>query len=514
MQCMLAYMEPQPTDELLALRRENAELRRELDECKAALIAANLRIVGLEALLANLTKKVFGKSSEKMPGPKKELDKQDGVKSDPAEAQARRKKRDELRKQKAQEVKIEHALPEAERYCPNCPDQNLKAAGTKESVIYEFVPAHFERQVHIQQTWACPCCDYIATAPGAQRPTEGGHYGAGFMSHVVVSKCADSIPLYRMEKQFGRIGIPMSRSTLCNLFHQAANILEPIYQYMQGLVLAAIIVLADETPLPVVDDKLNKTRKGYIWTFLTDEIAYYKFSPTRSGKTPSDVLGNSQGTLLADGYTGYNVVTMPEGRERAGCWAHTRRYFFDSLKTAPAEAQHMLSEILELYRIEYEAAKINAIGTRAHTQLRKTRAPPILARIKEWLIEQRPHHLPKSPLGKAITYALNQWEPLSHYLTDSKIPIDNNLSERRLRIVALGRKNYLFAGNDEAAQNMAILQSIITTCEMHGVNPEAYIADVVIRVQHHNHKNIVDLMPHRWKELFAPDIPNSTFQTA
>jgi transposase len=502
---MLAYTQIEQTDELLALRKENAALRQENAELR-------LRITELEALVAKLNKRIFGKSSEKMTRPQKEIEKKDGVKSDPNKAKERRKNRDDLRRQKAQEVKIEHELPEPERQCPNCSDQILKFAGVKESVLYEFVPAHFERQVHVQHTWACPCCDYIATAPGADRPTEGGQYGAGLMSHVVVSKCADSIPLYRMEKQFGRIGIPMARSSLCNLFHQAANILEPIYRYMQGLVKSSLIVLADETPLSVLDDKLKKTRKGYIWTFLTDEVAYYRFSANRSGKTPSDVLENSEGTLLVDGYTGYNVVTTPDARERAGCWAHARREFFDSLKTAPAEAQHMLDEILELYRIEYEAVKQNILGTGAHTQLRKTRAIPILERIKKWLIEQRPHHLPKSPFGKAVTYALNQWESLCHYLTDSKISIDNNLSERRLRIIAIGRKNYLFAGHDDAAQNLAILQSIITTCEMHGVNPEAYMTDVLIRVQHHNQQDIADLLPHRWKELFAHDIPNSIFQ--
>lgn len=492
-------------DEVIALRRENVELKIKLAE-------RDQRIAELEALVAKLTRKIFGKSSEKMLRPLQEIKKQDGVKADPVKTQKKRKVRDELRKQKAKNVEIKHELSEAERVCPTCHEQSLKFAGQKKTFLIEFVPAHFECQTHLQDTWACPCCDYIVTAPGAQRPTEGGQYGAGFMSHVVVSKCADNIPLNRMEKQFARIGIPMARSTLCKLFHQAANILEPIYRAMEGLTKSSPLVLADETPIPVLDDKLNKTKKGYVWTFLTEFVAYYRYSATRSGQTPVEVLGSSAGTLLVDGYTGYNHVTTPEGRTRAGCWAHARRYFFDALKTAPIEANHMLAEILELYRIEYEAVQRDIAGEIAHTLLRKNKSAPILDRIKQWLIEVRPCHLPKSPLGEAITYALNQWEPLNHYLTDAQIPIDNNLSERQLRVIATGRKNWMFAGHDDAAQNLAILQSLTTTCTMHGVNPEAYLTDVLIRVQTHPNKNIEDLLPHRWKELFAPAIPNSTFE--
>ena len=414
-------------------------------------------------------------------------------------------------KKTATDVQINHDLPEAERRCPNCPNQVLKNAGTKESVIVEFVPAHFERQTHVQTSYACPCCDHIVTADGPKRPTEGGQYGAGFMSHVVVSKCADSLPFYRMEKQFKRIGIPISRSTLCDLFHQAANILTPLYQRMAAYVALSLLVLADETPLQVLDKNLDKTRKGYVWIFLTDDVAYYRFSPTRSGETPGEVLGNSPGTLLVDGYTGYNQVTTPEGRDRAGCWAHMRRKFFDALKIAPKEAKYMLEQILNLYRVEYEAVKREITGKPIHQQLRMQKAGPVLAHIKTWAEEQKENFLPRSPMGQALSYLLNQWGPLNHYLTDAHIPIDNNSSERSLRLIAKGRDNYMFAGNDAAAQNLAQNMSFVVSCDLHGVNPEVYLADVLIRVQTHPAKDIDDLLPHRWKKLFAPGIPNSTF---
>lgn len=498
-------------DEVLALRRENAELRSKVAKRDATITLQAERIAALEITVAKLSKMLFGKKSEKMPLTKQEIKKQDGVQTDQEAAKKKRKNREEARKRTAVDVQINHDIPEVDRHCPNCPEQELKKAGNKSSILIEWVPGHFERQTHIQNSYACPGCDYIVTAEGPKRPTEGGQYGAGFMSHVVVSKCADNIPLNRMEKQFTRMGIPMARSTLCKLFHQAANILEPIYRAMEGLTKNSPLVLADETPIPVLDENLTKTRKGYIWTFLTEFAAYYRYSATRSGQTPFGVLGSSAGTLLVDGYTGYNHVTTPEGRTRAGCWAHARRYFFDALKTAPTEANYILSEVLELYRVEYEAVQRDIIGKAVHTQLRKTKSAPILDRIKQWLIEIRPQHLPSSPLGEAITYALNQLEPLSHYLTDGKIPIDNNLSERQLRIIAIGRKNWMFAGHDDAAHNLAILQSFVTTCTMQGINPEAYLADVLIRVQTHPNKNIEDLLPHRWKSIFSAAIPNSTF---
>ncbi len=467
------------------------------------------RIQALETTVAKLSKMLFGKKSEKMPRTKQEIEKQDGVQTDKEEAKKKRKKREEQRKRTAVDVQINHDIPEANRRCPNCPSQELKDAGTKSSVLYEWVPGHFERQTHVQASYACPCCDYIVTAGGPQRPTEGGQYGSGFMSHVVVSKCADCIPFYRMEKQFRRIGIPTSRSTLCYLFHQAAELLTPLYQRMAAYVALSLIVLADETPLPVLDKTLDKTRKGYVWIFLTDDVAYYRFSPTRSGETPGEVLGDSPGTLLVDGYTGYNQVTTPDSRERAGCWAHVRRKFFDALGFAPKEAKYMLDQILNLYRIEYEAAKREITGKPIHQQLRMEKSGPVLAHIKTWAEAQKLEFLPKSPMGEALSYMLNQWKPLNHYLTNAQIPIDNNGSERSLRLIAKGRDNYMFAGNDAAAQNLAQNMSTVVTCEILGINPEVYLSDVLIRIQTHPAKNIDDLLPHRWKKLFAPGIPNS-----
>jgi transposase len=204
---------------------------------------------------------------------------------------------------------------------------------------------------------------------------------------------------------------------------------------------------------------------------------------------------------LVDGYTGYNHVCDVTGRERAGCLCHLRRYFFESLNTAPAEAQHVLDVIVEIYKIEREAAKRGIVGTEEHLRLRQSRSKPIMNRLKKWLDEQKPLHRPKSPIIRAIKYGLNQWDALIQFLDDPLLPPDNNESERRLRLIAQGRHAYLFAANDQGAKNLATLMSLVVTCEVHGIDPEEYLADVLIRMNTHPMSRIDELLPPRWKQL-------------
>ena len=455
-----------------------------------ALLAAKLTL--LEAELKALKRLIFGKRSEKMP-PIKTAAKGP---ADPETAKKTRAKRRAARKD-IPEVRYEHKVKDCDKHCPKCGSNDLKTLGEgKISTLIEYVPAHLERQVHVQETLACPCGEYVVSADGPVRPTEGGHYGPALMAHVVTSKCVDSIPLYRMEKQFKRAGLGVSRSTLCNLFHQSADALKPIYQHMLEHMPSYSLVLADETPLPVQAEK--KTHKGFMWSFINDDYILYRYSRTRSGFTPSEVLKTSSGTLLADGFSGYNAVCTPKRRTRAGCWAHARRKFFEAKDTAP-EAEHVLEQIKALYQIEYDAANQEILHSDEHRELRKSRSGPILSALHHYLLEQSGLHPPKSPMGKAIGYVNNNWKELGQFITDPALPLDNNASERALRIIALGRKNYLFAGNDDAATNLAGLYSLVASCELHDINPEQYLADVLIRVHTHPQQQIDELMPHRWK---------------
>ena len=221
-------------------------------------------------------------------------------------------------------------------------------------------------------------------------------------------------------------------------------------------------------------------------------------SSSRSGETPVRVLGGTSGSLQADAYSGYNAVTTPDGRVRAGCWAHVRREFFRSLDTAPADAGEAMNRIALLYDVEHRAAELEVVGTPAHRAMRRAESAPRVDAFFEWLVERAPEHPPKSPMGKAIRYAQKQETALRQFLSDPRIGVDNNAAERALKPVALGRKNFLFAGHDEGAENLAKLQSIVATCERHGVNPQAYLEDVLVRVNTHPAKDIEALMPWAW----------------
>lgn len=483
--------------------------RQKALEAEKRAIAAEKRILELEGELAKLKQMIFGKRSEKMPRVSAELKKNGFLDSaDPSEVKKTRQQR-KAEREELPEVKKHYTVPKDKRHCPKCNNSELKALGPgKETITYEYVPAHFEKHVHIQETLTCSCCDYIVTADAPVKPVENGKYGASFISHVVIAKCCDSLPLYRMEKQFKRIGLPLSRSTLGDLFHQAASITKPIWQRMVDLVALEPLVLADETPIPVMQAK--KTHKGYVWAFITSFAIAYYYSKSRSSDTPNQILGTTKGILLADAYAGYNKVCEPGARIRAGCWAHVRRKFFDAQANAPDEAKYALDTILNLYKIEYDAAAQKILGSKEHLALRKNRAPPIIANFESWLKEQHDQHLPKGPMGKAISYALDNLNELKVFIDDVRVPLDNNASERALRIIALGRKNYLFAGNGVAAQNLAGLYSLVATCEMHGLNPESYLTDILTRVHSHPAKKIDELLPHRWKELFADNLNNES----
>jgi len=479
-----------PLDHHCPWREEAEALRRELDEVRAQLAAVRTALAALE-------RRVLGPKAEKVPPPAQELRKEES----PEAAEARRLAALERRRERAalkeqlRATTVTHHLTAAERQCPSCGGVAARSLGTgKQTHLYEYVPGYFVRETHVQEKAACACGQFIATAPPPPRPIDGGHYGAGFIAHVAVTKCADAIPLHRLAKQYQRLGIPMSRSTLTDLFHAAAAKLAPLSQRLLQRVAASEIVQADETSLVMQ----KPSRRGFVWTFLTDELIAYRFAPDRSGETPRKVLGGTQGTLVVDAYTGYNRVTDVDGRARATCLAHVRRRFFEALAHQPAEARRALDLILDLYRVEHEARQRRIVRTPAHLELRQTRGRAAMAAFLAWLDAHKDAFPPKSALGQAISYARNRGDTLTRFLDDVRIPLDNNASERALRIVALGRKNFLFVGSPEHGENLAGLYSLIATCDLHEVNPLEYLRDVLLRVDTHPAAKIDELLPDRW----------------
>ncbi len=418
-----------------------------------------------------------------------------GKSADPEETQRKRREA-AAKKRELPSEEVVHTVPEEQRVCPKCGARDLERVGSgKETVELEYVPARLIRRIHRQETLACKRCEGMVVADGPVRAVEKGHYGPGLIAHIITSKCADSIPLYRLAKQFQREGLPVTRTTMGDLLHAGARELEPLYLRLRELVAAADVVGADETPMPVLAPK--ETKKGFIWTFRTENLVSLVFSPSRSGETARNVLGQSKGYLVVDGFTGYNSVTVPDKRIRVACWAHVRRRFFEALKTTP-EGREMLELILELYRVEKQAADSGILGTPKHLKLRRSVSAAVVERIADWLKEQRPQHPPKGPLGQAIQYTLGQWRALQRFLEDPRVPLDNNWSERALRVPALGRKNYLFFGGNEPGENIAGLYSLVQSCEVNGIDPQSYLADVLVKVKQHPQARIDELLPHRW----------------
>lgn len=458
---------------------------------QTSLTASQAREAELSAKLDALLRKSFGKSSEKMPTPTRELRKERAAEVTAAAAKEKRKRNEERKAQLETEV-ISHGVPDEKRVCPGCASKELTEVEPVERVDYGYVPGYFRRRVHRQQVLACTRCAAQVAAAAPPRPFEKSPYEAGLIAHVVVQKCACSVPIYRLEKQFQWLGIPLSRSTMTDLFHSAAEKLKPLYLRLLQRVAQSDIVLADETTLAMQNKK-----RGFMWTFRTDKLITYKFSAGRSGKTPRAVLGGTKGTLLVDAYTGYNPVVDVDGRQRAACLAHVRRKFFDALATAP-EAQEALDIILDIYRVEHRATENGIVRTEAHARLRNKESRAAIGRLRAWLDHHRDRYPPKGPLGKAISYALDNWDELQVFLGDVNVPVDNNASERALRIVALGRKNFMFVGHEDAGQNLAILYSLLATCEQHSVDPHAYLADVLVRIDDHPNKRVDELLPDQW----------------
>jgi transposase len=459
------------------------------------------RLAQLEALVAGLQRQIFGRKTEKMASVDAELRKaeeQQGQAPDPDKGKAKRKANAETRANLPTE-EVEHKVPEEQKHCPKCGGTDFRPLGKgDESVVYHYIPARVVRQKHRQEKLVCRCGEHIVKAPGPDRVFENSQYSPAFIAQVVVAKCLDCLPLYRQEKQFSRLGIPVARSTMVGLFQSTGAALKPVSDRLLELVAGSDIVQADETPL-----KMQSKETGYLWTFLTDDAVCYKYAASRSGKTPEKVLGGGAGTLVVDGYSGYNRVFTPDGWSRAGCLAHARRKFFEALGAAPTEARQAMDHILSVYRVEHEARERGILRSNEHSRLREQQSRPLMKAFHAWLLEQQALHPPKGPMGKAIAYSLNNWEALMAFLDNASLPLDNNASERALRVVALGRKNYLFVGHEEAGEHLAGLLSLLMTCQLHQVNPHAWLTDVLLRIQSHPQARLDELLPQNWARHFG-----------
>lgn len=423
----------------------------------------------LDALAAQyeaLKRLHFGKKSERKK-PSKMPPAVPPVTSTPEEIRAKRAEAREQRRG-AMTTVDEGVVPLACTECPSCNGPLSPAGQSDPTETIEYVAGHFRRRITRCQTKSCKC-GYIEQAKGPVRLGGRGSYAPSFAAHIVVSKCADSIPIHRIEKQLARQGVPVSRSTMTDIFLRASELLEPVYDAMVAAVPGASVVHADESPFRQQDNE----GRVYFWTFATQDSTVYSYAGTRSGTIAHDMLGDSKGTLVVDAYTGYNRVTGVTGRTRAGCYAHARRKFHETL--AHPEAKEAYDLIGKLYVIEAEVRREGIVGTEAHAERRRVQSAPIVDDLFERARGWRDSHEPRGDIGNAIGYLLTNEDSLRVFLGNAAVPIDNNTAEQKMRRVALGRGNYLFVGSKHGGKALAILYSVVATCEQHRINPQAYL---------------------------------------
>jgi transposase len=402
---------------------------------------------------------------------------------------------------------IEHDLDESEKACPCCGEQRQRI-GQEKSEQLEHLPSNFVVLEHIRHKYACPHCHsgrcqqcdgnaHVDLADKPAQPIEKGMAGPGLLAHVVTSKLADHLPLYRIEQIFARQHVAISRSTLCGWIAAAAVVVHSLYQLMCDRVRQSIVLHTDDTIVPIQND--GHCRQGRLWTYVGDELhpyIVYDYTPTRSGQGPLAWLGTWKGFLQADAYAGYDKLYARGDVIEVACWAHVRRKFFDAQESDAARSLWMLEMIRRLYAVE-ESVKDKSPPERLSA--RQSQSAPILEQIRVWLIAQQTQVLPRSPIAQAIGYALNQWPALIVYTSDARLSIDNNISERALRRVAVGRKNWLFAGHDESAQGQAVLWSLIASAQRHGIDVQLYLRSVLAHLPGLPAEELPNYLPDVWK---------------
>jgi transposase len=518
---VLTDMALSPQNEVITLREQVAQLLADNTHLKAQLqevlaLVGQLRgtIEKQQDHIAKLVKMTFGRKSERVEGPTLFDNPPDEPATPPVAPEipqpvvlvSRRKghgrKPNPATLPRRREV-ID--LCESEKVCPCCSEVRVRIGETIRERL-DYTPSSiFVRQI-AQQTYACRSCEKAACDPQfaapafPSEPVPRSGVGAGLLAQVIVSKYVDHLPLYRQESIFARQGWPVSRTRLCDLVGQCATVLEPVYRAMIVRLRDSFAIHADESPVKL----LQPRRRAYAWLYLGDAANPYTlfdFTAGRGEEHPAAFLNGYSGFVQADGYAGYNLI-HGSGARHLGCWAHVRRKFVDAQANNPANASEALAYIRTLYAVEKEIVEKTLTSDLA-VSLRQTRAGPVFRKFGEWLEVQRRSALPKSPFGEAVSYACNQWPTLDRYLGDARFTIDNNVAERAVRPLAVGRRNWLFVGGDGGLKTASVLLSVCASAKRHGLNPWVYLTDVLMQLALEP-ADVTNLLPDAWAKHHLP----------
>jgi len=496
-----------------ALSRKDASLA-EKEDC----------ITRLEALVKAFRAAMFGRRSEKLDPDQYDLALEDievGIVAIAAEDKTAALAVEKVRQPKSARASLPKHLPrvetviEPESTVCTC-GHEMHALGEDISERLDVIPAQFRVIVTHRPRYACrDCGDGIRQAPAPNRLIPGGLPTEAMVAQVLISKYADHLPLYRQSQIYARQGIKLDRSTLAGWVGRAAFELKPVYDSLLSQLKRSSKLFMDETPVPVLDPGRRKTKTGYLWALARDDRPWdggdppgvaFTYAPGRSGRYSEDILTGFEGTLQVDGYAGYNRLArrLEAPIALAYCWAHARRKLHEVARNNDAPiADEGLKRIAALYRVE---ADIRGQRAQARLKARQERAAPLVDAFKLWLDQSQSRVLGKSPLGQALSYIAKHWVGLTLYLTDGCVEIDNNTVERTIRPIALNRKNALFAGHDVGAQNWAVIASLIETCKLNAVDPQAWLTRTFSAiVDGHRQADIDDLLPWNWKAATTED---------
>ena len=406
--------------------------------------------------------------------------------------------------------------PAEELSCPCCGERKV-VLGQDVTEELDVIPAKFFVNRYVRFKYACrKCQEHVSIGPLPARPMDKGIPGPGFLAHLLTSKYADHSPLYRQQQMYRRAGLEIPRSTMCGWIAYSVSLLAPIVDAMKTSVMASRKVHTDDTPITVLDRSVKPigARKGYMWVYIgAQDDVVFDFTNSRKRDGPESFLKGYRGYLQADAFSGYDRICAGADVVEVACWAHARRKFVDAETSHPGEARRIVELIGRLYALERRAREKNATDERL-LAWRQRHSRRRLARLRAELDQLAPAVLPRSPLGKAITYTLKNWTALNRYPEAAFLSIDNNHSERQIKQLVIGRKNWIFCGSENGARNAAILFSLVVSCKLHGVDPFAYFRDVLMRIHTHPTGRIAELTPRHWQDRFGTATPQQAHPAA
>ena len=513
---------PDDINALKAMIRERdaAILARDevVEALREELSGRKVEIEQLKLFIAKLKRMQFGRKSEKLDRQIEQLElKLEDLQADEEEAAIETEQRTRVVRARPERKPLPPHLPRQEQIylpepvaCPSC-GGDLQQLGEDISEQLEFIPASFKVIRHVRPKLACTCCDCIVQAPAPSRPIERGRAGPGLLAHVLVSKFADHLPLYRQSVIYAREGVELSRSLLADWVGASSHLLRPLVDAVRRHVMAGEKLHADDTPVPVLAPDNGKSKTGRLWAYVRDDrpsgaatppAVWFAYTPDRKGIHPQTHLIPFSGILQADAYAGFNAVYETGRIHEAACWAHARRKFYDLHAARPsAVTADALRRIGELYAVE---ADIRGKPPNERLAVRRTRSRPLLDDLEAWLRGILSTLSRKSDTTAAIMYALNLWPALTRYCDDGVVEIDNSAAERALRGVAVGRRNYLFAGADSGGERAAAIYTLIGTAKLNGVDPEAWLRHVLTHIADHPVNRVDEFLPWHYAAQIPP----------